>query len=65
MAQAETLAEALKQAGVPVTFVVMEGGGHGIRGPEITARVHSFFEKNLRGQSVDVSADPIVVAESD
>jgi acetyl esterase/lipase len=63
MRQAETLVEALKKAGVPTTFVVMQGGGHGIRGPEITERVHTFLDKSLRGQSVEVSADPIAVTE--
>jgi acetyl esterase/lipase len=62
LAQAETLTTALKKAGVPVTFIRMEGGGHSIRGPEITARVHAFLDKTLRAQDVEVSAEPVVVA---
>ncbi|HWB01289.1 MAG TPA: alpha/beta hydrolase [Pirellulales bacterium] len=62
LAQAEHMVQALERAGVPVTFSRIEGGGHGIRGPEITARVQQFFDKNLRGQSVEISQEPIVVA---
>jgi acetyl esterase/lipase len=60
--QAERLVAALKEAGVPVKFIRIEGGGHAIRGPEIIERVHAFFEKQLRGQSVEVSDAPIPVA---
>jgi acetyl esterase/lipase len=63
MSQAETLVEALKKACVPTTFVVMQGGGHGIRGPEITERVHAFLDKSLRGQKTEVSAEPITVTD--
>ena len=60
--QAERFVEALKKAKVDVTFIRMEGGGHGVFGPEINARVLTFFDKHLRGQSASVSAEPIPVA---
>ena len=63
MRQAETLVEALQKVGVPTTFVVMQGGGHGIRGPEITERVHTFLDKSLRGQKIELSAEPITVTD--
>ena len=59
--QAELFHGKLKDVGVDVTFIKMEGGGHGIGGPEITNRVKAFFEKHLRGQDVKISADPIAV----
>lgn len=59
ISQAEVLYERLKQAGVDVTFVKIEGGGHGIGGAEIQNRVQAFFDKHLRGVDVEVSAEPI------
>ena len=58
-AQAETLHAALKKAGVDSTFVRIEGGGHGIGGPEVMQRVRAFFDKYLRGREVEVSDKPI------
>ena len=46
--QSEILADALRKAGVEVTYKVVEGAGHGFSGPEITARVREFFAKHLR-----------------
>ena len=60
LAQAETFYDALKKAGVEAIFVKIEGGGHGVGGPEVQNRVLNFFEKHLRGQDVEVSAEPIV-----
>jgi len=57
--QAETFHELLKEAGVDVTFVRIDGGGHGIGGPEVAKRVNAFFEKHLRDQDVEVSGKPI------
>lgn len=57
--QAEILYEALQKAGVDAVFVKIEGGGHGIGGPEVMKRVADFFDKHLRDQAVEVSADPI------
>lgn len=59
ISQAEVLYQRLKQAGVDVTFVKIEGGGHGIGGAEIQNRVQAFFDKHLRGVDVEVSAEPI------
>ena len=60
--QAERFVDALEKAKIDVTFIRMEGGGHGVFGPEINARVRAFFDKHLRGQSVEVSDQPIPVA---
>jgi acetyl esterase/lipase len=59
LAQAESLYAALKKAGARATLVKMEGGGHGIGGPEVSQRVRTFFDKYLRGQDVEVSDKPI------
>jgi dipeptidyl aminopeptidase/acylaminoacyl peptidase len=59
LAQAETLFAALKKAGADAMFVKIEGGGHGIGGPEVQARVQAFFDKHLRGRDVEVSDAPI------
>ena len=60
ISQAEELAAALKQAQAPVTFVRVEGGGHGISGAEAQDRMYKFHDKYLRGQALTVSEDPIV-----
>jgi acetyl esterase/lipase len=60
--QAVRFYEAEKQAGINTTMVTMQGGGHGIGGPEIAARVKAFFDKHLLGKDVTVSAEPIRVA---
>ncbi len=57
--QAEVFYQALKKAGVDATLVRIEGGGHGIGGPEVQRRVLNFFEKHLRGQKTEVSEEPI------
>ncbi len=49
--QSELLAEALKKAGVEVTFHVARGSGHGIQGKDIDAMVEAFFDKHLRRRS--------------
>ncbi len=57
--QAELLHAALKKVEADSTLVKMEGGGHGIRGPEIGKRVAAFFDKHLLGKDVEVSGEPI------
>jgi acetyl esterase/lipase len=57
--QAELLSAKAKDAGMNVTFVKIEGGGHGFGGEEVNARVKAFFEKHLLGKDVAVSADAI------
>jgi acetyl esterase/lipase len=59
--QSERLAEALKSAGVPCTFVkVVEAGHGGFRTPEVGRRIRQFFDKHLRDQPVgEVSDAPI------
>jgi acetyl esterase/lipase len=46
--QSELLHEALKKAGVNVTFHTVKGGGHGFSGPEIDKMVDDFFDKHLK-----------------
>jgi dipeptidyl aminopeptidase/acylaminoacyl peptidase len=57
--QSVELAEALRGAGVDVTLITIEGGGHGFRNQEITRRVHQFFDRHLRGQEVEISKEAI------
>ena len=57
--QAQMLYDALKKAGADATFIKIEGGGHGIGGPEVIERVNAFLEKHLRGKEVQVSDEPI------
>jgi acetyl esterase/lipase len=50
--QSQLLADALKKAGVDVTFYVVPGGEHGgseFRKTEVLDRLFSFFLKNLKG----------------
>jgi acetyl esterase/lipase len=46
--QSEILVEALKKAGVDVTFKTVEGAGHGFGGRDIDAKVDAFFDRHLR-----------------
>ena len=49
--QSEMLNEALKKANVPVTFVKLEGAGHGTKEfqtPEIQKQVEDFFNRHLK-----------------
>jgi acetyl esterase/lipase len=62
-AQGEKFYEKLKAVGVDATFVKIDGGSHGIGGPEITARAKTFFDKHLLGKDVEVSAETIRVEE--
>ncbi len=57
--QSLTLLAALKTAGVPTTFIRFENAGHMGGGPRFSERRRVFFDKYLRGQKVDVSAEPI------
>jgi acetyl esterase/lipase len=56
--QSERLAEALKAAGVPCTFVkVVEAGHGGFRTPEVGRRIRQFLDKHLRDQPVVEASD--------
>lgn len=57
--QAELLYAALKKAGAKPLLVKIEGGGHGIGGPEVSQRVRAFLDKHLRGLELEVSDEPI------
>ena len=61
-AQGESLAEALKKSGANVTFVRMEGAGHGLGGRELSDRRLHFFDRHLRNQAIEVTATPIQAA---
>jgi len=45
--QSELLADALKQAGVEVTFHIVPGAGHGFGGPQNLDLVRDFFTRHL------------------
>ena len=58
--QSERLDTALRQAGVDVTFIRVDGGGHGgFDSQELLRRVGQFFDKHLRDVEVEVAATPI------
>lgn len=59
--QSVRLDKALREAGVDVTFIKVEGGGHGgFRNPEIPRRIRLFFDKHLKGiDSGPISAGPV------
>ena len=46
--QSELLRDALKKAGVDVTFKTVEGAGHGFGGPQVMKMVEEFFDKHLK-----------------
>jgi dipeptidyl aminopeptidase/acylaminoacyl peptidase len=51
LAQSETLAEALKKAGVEVTLKVLTGAKHGgpaFASPESRKLIEDFFDKHLK-----------------
>jgi acetyl esterase/lipase len=63
--QSERLAEALKAAGVPCTFVRVVDAGHGgFRSPEVGRRIRQFFDKHLRDQPVGEVSDAPILRES-
>jgi acetyl esterase/lipase len=57
--QAERFYAALKKADVDATIVRIDGGGHGIRGAEVSRRVRAFLDKHLRNKDVEVSGGTI------
>lgn len=46
--QSELLRDALQKAGVPVTFKIIEGAGHGFGGADIDRQVAAFFDEHLK-----------------
>jgi len=48
--QSQLLQAALKKAAVPVALVTVKGGGHGVRGRAVEARVRAFLEFHLYGR---------------
>lgn len=62
--QSERLAAGLGKAGIDVTFIRVQGGGHGgFRSPELLRRVGLFFDKHLRGKNVRISGEPVRVGQ--
>ncbi len=57
--QAELLQAGLKKAGASVAFLKIQGGGHGIGGPEVTKRVRAFLDKHLRGIDATIEDETI------
>jgi acetyl esterase/lipase len=64
--QSVRLTKALKDKGVDVLFIKVEGGGHGgFRNPELARRSRLFFDKHLRDQAVGtISEEPVPNAEA-
>lgn len=58
-AQSVELAEALKRAEVPATFITMTDEEHGFRSEELDRRVTRFLANHLLGKSEPVSAEAI------
>jgi acetyl esterase/lipase len=59
--QSERLAKALKEAGVEVLFIKVDGGSHGgFQNPELAKRTHQFFDKYLRDQPVGTISEESV-----
>ena len=61
--QSQLLQAALKKASVPVALVTVKGGGHGVRGPAIEARVNAFLEFHLYGQG-SLPSDQVIAVRS-
>ncbi len=57
--QAERFSAALEKAGVDVTLLTVQGGGHGIGTPEVIRRVNLFFARHLCGENVELPDEPI------
>jgi len=58
--QSVRLDEALHKAGADVSFITIQGGGHGgFHGEELPRRVQQFLDKHLRGQDAEISEEPI------
>lgn len=63
-AQSVELADALRKAGVSVTFQKFPGAGHGgaaFHLPAVRDLIERFFDKNLKG--LDVKIEPLPVSE--
>lgn len=57
----EALDAALREAGVPVWFQTVDGGGHGdFASPEIDRRVQLFLDRVLQGERIEIPTDPIL-----
>ena len=50
LGKSQLLQAALKKAAVPVALVTVKGGGHGVRGRAVEARVRAFLEFHLYGR---------------
>ena len=58
--QSVRLQELLKRADVDVTFITIEGGGHGgFASSALNDRVRAFFDKHLRGGTAQVEGGSI------
>jgi acetyl esterase/lipase len=59
--ESAALERALREAGVPVTFQVVEGGGHGdfLGDPELARRLRLFLDRHLRGLDAPLPSDPL------
>ncbi|MHC4462442.1 MAG: alpha/beta hydrolase fold domain-containing protein [Planctomycetota bacterium] len=52
--QSQLLYEALKKVGVKVKFHTVKGGGHGgFKSPQVNKMVDDFFDRHLKGRSIE------------
>ena len=49
----EVFEKALKEAGVPVEYLLVEGAGHGANDPKAYIRVAEFFDEHLHGHATE------------
>lgn len=58
--QSERLRDALREAGVEVAMISVEGGGHGgFRSDVLIDRVRAFFDKHLHGEEAEFADETV------
>lgn len=56
---AERIHAALKEAGVPSLLVPVTEQGHGLSHPQMNDRIRDFFDRHLRGKTVEIPAEAL------
>ena len=59
LSHSEILKAECDKNNVPAKLIVVKGGGHGFRNPEVFKRVKAYFDQQLYGAKVEVSSEPI------
>ncbi len=65
--QSAALAQALREAGVSVSFQTIDGGGHGNFGaalPEVNARLEAFLQQQLYAADIEVPSGTLASGQS-